>query len=352
MRCWPLGRRARVGALTTTLCAAGALLAPLAHAQSPLFGPDVASYQHPGHAPISWRRVAGHGARFAFVKATEATTYVNPWFRRDWAATRGAGLVRGAYHYARPALPLTTAVDQARAFVAVVGSTREQGDLPPVLDLEDSGGLPPVELLAWTRTWLLTVQAMTGRVPIIYTYPYFWATSMGADPTFGTYPLWLAAYSRRPPAPLLGWERWTFWQHTASARYPGIVGVVDESLFCCDGVTLAGLADGRTPLIAALWARLGGAGALGHPTGPESGVPGGGWWQTYEHAAIAWTAATGVHAVTGAMWDRYRDSGAVRGPLGVPTSDARRLPAGGLEQRFAHGELVWSAATGAHAVPG
>ncbi len=252
MRSTSLGRGARLSTLTTALLALAALVAPPARAQSRLAGPDVASYQHPRNAAINWARVAGHGARFVFVKATEGTTYVNPWFARDWSAARRARLVRGAYHFARPAFPVSTAADQARAFVRVAGSTREQGDLPPVLDLEDNGGLPPAQLVAWARTWLVTVQALTGRVPILYTYPYFWATSMGDDTTFGSYPLWLAAYSRTPPGALPGWSRWTFWQHTAWARYPGIASFVDESLFCCSPSALTGLADGQALLVPGL----------------------------------------------------------------------------------------------------
>lgn len=345
-----MGGRIRSSVLALTV--AGAVVAPTAHAQTTIVGPDVASHQHPGGATIDWGKVAGR-ARFTFVKATEGTSYVNPWFGRDWAGARAASLVRGAYHYARPQLPLSTAVDQARAFVRVAGSTREQGDLPPVLDLEETGGLGRAQLVAWARAWLATAQSLTGRLPVIYTYRYFWGTAMGGDPGFGAYPLWLAAYSGGTPDPLPGWTRWTFWQHTASARYPGISGGVDESVFCCSASTLTGLADGRTLAITRLWTRLGGAsGALGLPTGPEGAVRGGGWWQAYEHGAIVWTRRTGTHAVIGAMWDRYRATGGVSGPLGLPATDQWAPARGVLQQRFAGGQLLWSATTGAHALTG
>jgi lysozyme len=344
------GRRVRLAVMASLVTVAA--LAPRAHAQPSIVGPDVASYQHPGGASIDWGRVAGR-AGFAFVKATEGTTYVNPWFGRDWAGARNARLVRGAYHYARPALPLSTAVDQARAFVRVVGSTREQGDLPAVLDLEETGGLGPAQLSAWARAWLTTAEALTGRLPVLYTYRYFWGAAMGGDPTFGAYPLWLAAYSGTAPAPLPGWSRWTFWQHTSAAHYPGISGGVDESVFCCADSTLAGLADGRTLAITRLWSRMGGAsGALGLPTGPEAAAPGRGWWQAYEHGAIVWTPRTGVHTVVGAMWDRYRATGGVTGSLGLPATDEWRPRSGVLQQRFVRGQLLWSAATGAHALTG
>src|SRR5436305_2757650 len=69
-------------------------------------GPDVASYQHPNGARILWRQVARSGKEFAIVKATEGTTYRNPWFYSDYNLSRRAGLVRGSYHFARPAYPV------------------------------------------------------------------------------------------------------------------------------------------------------------------------------------------------------------------------------------------------------
>ena len=40
---------------------------------------------------------------------------------------------------------------------------------------------------------------MTGRTPIIYTYPYFWRNAMGGSTAFTSYPLWIASYSTAAP---------------------------------------------------------------------------------------------------------------------------------------------------------
>src|ERR1700709_2017890 len=65
-------------------------------------GPDVASHQHPGGYVINWSRTEAAGAKFAFVKATEGRTYTNPYFASDFASVVSVGMVRGAYHFARP----------------------------------------------------------------------------------------------------------------------------------------------------------------------------------------------------------------------------------------------------------
>src|SRR5438105_3248565 len=41
-----------------------------------------------------WTRVKNSGKKFAFTKATERTTYVNPFFAANWAGMKSAGLIR------------------------------------------------------------------------------------------------------------------------------------------------------------------------------------------------------------------------------------------------------------------
>jgi lysozyme len=205
-------------------------------ATAALSGPDVSSWQHPGGAGIDWGQVRGSGQTFAFVKATEGPTgfYQNPYFTSDWGAIRGANLIRGAYHFARPEF---SASDQANYFASVIGSLNEPGDLPPVLDLESTGGLAPGDLIAWTQAFLSRLQAVTGRVPMVYSYPYFIRTSLGNTSAFNSYPLWLADYTGTgsPSYPLPGgWGSFTFWQFTSQAAVPGISGNVDMSNYCCD----------------------------------------------------------------------------------------------------------------------
>jgi lysozyme len=248
MRARPLTRWLTLTVLVAfaamTAAPAGATTVPTCPtAASEVCGPDVASYQHPSGAPIDWSAVAAGGSSFAFVKATEGTTYANPYFAPDWSGLATAGLVRGAYHYAWPSSTVGSAAAQARYFVDTAGSLVTLGDLPPVLDLEQSGGLAPADLVAWTQQYLTAVQTLTGRTPILYTNPSFWLNDMADSTHFGQYPLWLASYSSTPPAPLPGWTAWTFWQYTSSGSIPGITGNVDISQFAGTLDQLKGLAN-------------------------------------------------------------------------------------------------------------
>ncbi|WP_330233614.1 glycoside hydrolase family 25 protein [Nocardia sp. NBC_00508] len=192
-------------------------------------GPDVSSWQHGDGRMIDWFAVKRAGHDFAMIKATEGISYINPYFVADSLMMRAAGMARGTYHYARPKVPPEP---QAAMYAAVALGQNGPLDLPPVLDLEDSGGLNPPALIDWTRRYLTTVQALTGRVPIIYTYPSFWRTAMADTAEFSSYPLWIADYrgNAQPEVPG-GWSAWTFWQTTDRGSIPGISGRVDLNVY-------------------------------------------------------------------------------------------------------------------------
>lgn len=193
---------------------------------APQVGPDVSSHQHPNGASIDWFAVRAAGQQLAFVKATESTWYVNPFFVPDSLVMRAAGLIRGSYHFADPSRP---AAPQALFYAGIVLGQNGILDLPPALDLESSGGLAPAALQAWVREFFATLEPLTGRKTILYTYPHFWNTAMGATREFADHPLWIASYNGKsgPEMPRGGWSTWTFWQFTDSGRLPGIPTPVD-----------------------------------------------------------------------------------------------------------------------------
>lgn len=227
-----IGVKVRRFSKIAPLLLAGALAAavPGHAAAEPVRGPDVASWQHPGGSPIDWFAVRNAGHDFSMVKATESLNYVNPFFVQDCLAMRVAGVARGAYHYADPT---QSPEAQAAFYSTVVLGINGPGDMPPVLDLEHSGGLPPAALIDWTHRYLNTVQSLTGRQPIIYTYPNFWRTAMANTNEFAGYPLWIADYNgQNTPGPLPGgWSNWTFWQYTSTGRIPGVNGDVDLNVY-------------------------------------------------------------------------------------------------------------------------
>ena len=185
-------------------------------------GVDVASYQ--GYP--NWTSVKNSGKTFVFNKATEGTTYTNPYFATNWARIKAAGLIRGAYHYARPN---TDPVTQANFFCNTVQPI--SGDLQMMLDLEVTDGRTPSQVRAWTVSFINRIQARTGRPGIIYTGFYFWRDRAGNGSNLNC-PLFLAAYVTNPSAYVpAAWPFYTFWQYTSTGSVPGISGNVDRDAF-------------------------------------------------------------------------------------------------------------------------
>lgn len=183
-------------------------------------GIDVSHYQ----GQVDWTRVKAAGMVFAFAKATQGTSEVDPEFARNWTGMRAAGLVRGAYHYLDPG---EDAAAQAAHFLATVEF--EPGDLPPVLDVEVADGVPGEALGEAVRTWLEKVAAASGVQPILYSDLSFLGSELATG--FGTYPLWIADYSSAPPTPPAAWRDWTFWQYTDSGGVSGVDGQVDRDRY-------------------------------------------------------------------------------------------------------------------------
>ena len=72
-------------------------------------GIDVSHHQ----GLIDWSQVAGSGQRFAFAKATEGSTFVDPNYAFNKSEAEMAGIVFGAYHFARPDAATNDAIVEA-----------------------------------------------------------------------------------------------------------------------------------------------------------------------------------------------------------------------------------------------
>ena len=217
--------------LVLALAIAGALAAP-AGAATRANGVDVSHYQ----GLIDWAQVAGSSYRFTFAKATEGVTLVDATYPINRAGAEGMGLRFGAYHFGRPsgtgpATITASAIAQADHFVGI--AQPQAGELPPVLDLEATGGLSATNLAMWTSAWMDEVKARTGVSGFIYASPNFWKDKLSNTAAFALsgYRLWVAHWtaSSSPLVPASNWGGlgWTFWQWTDCAKVPGFLNCVD-----------------------------------------------------------------------------------------------------------------------------
>jgi lysozyme len=194
--------------------------------QYPVHGIDVSKWQ----GTIDWPQVRAAGVDFAFIKATEGGDVADGRFRENWAAAGRAGVRRGAYHFY---YFCRTAAEQAAWFTRHV--PREEGALPPVLDMEwnhKSKTCPyrpsPQMVRSEMRVWKEAVTALYGRRPVIYTTVDFYRDNELWR--VEGYEFWLRSVAGHPAQVYPG-QPWTFWQYTGTGRVPGIAGVADINAF-------------------------------------------------------------------------------------------------------------------------
>jgi lysozyme len=191
-----------------------------------IHGIDVSHHQQ----VINWALVQSMQVQhikigFCFIKATQGLEGLDAQFKRNWSKARQNGITRGAYHFF---IATKSGKLQAQHFMEEV--TLQKGDLPPVLDVEQTFGVPPDKLKKEAQIFLAALQQHYGIAPIIYTNVDFYKQYLG--PAFDAYPLWAAHYLQ-PSNPRVS-RSWLFWQHSESGRVNGIITPVDFNVFYGD----------------------------------------------------------------------------------------------------------------------
>jgi GH25 family lysozyme M1 (1,4-beta-N-acetylmuramidase) len=232
--------------------------ASLPASASTLQGIDVASFQHPGGAPIGWSAVAAAGYKFAFIKVTEGSYYGNPYYAADAAGAQAAGMLVAPYAFAIPnysggALQADYALDHAN--YAPDGQL-----LAPVLDIEydpyagsdgtPSGsacyGLTPTQMVAWIGAFTTEIHRRTGQSPVIYSTSGWWNTCTGGSTNFSSDPLWIASPGTSSPTLPAAWANWTYWQN-GTATLPAVPTAFDVNNLSSTALELAAPASQSYP---------------------------------------------------------------------------------------------------------
>ena len=169
---------------------------------------------------IDWERVRRDRIEFAYLKATEGSTFTDPRFVQNARGARAAGLRVGGYHY----FSLCSAgVPQAEHFTDVLASSGARG-LPPAIDLELRGNCadppPRADLLREVRAFVDVVERRTGQRVVVYAYPEFEERFRIA--TALQRPQWVRRIGSTPPS-----RDWWIWQRDDQASIDGITGPAD-----------------------------------------------------------------------------------------------------------------------------
>src|SRR3954452_5820177 len=180
--------RLRTLLIVPLLLAGLVVLAAPARAAGVVYGMDVSGYQ----GNVAWSTAYANGARFAYVKATEGTSYTNPYFAQQYNGSYNVGMIRGAYHFAR--LNVSGGATQADYFVGHAGGGTGDGKtLPGALDIEwnpYSGGtcygLSQSGMGSWVRAFYHKYHSREGLYEVTYTATSWLSQCVGTASNFSS----------------------------------------------------------------------------------------------------------------------------------------------------------------------
>ncbi len=210
---------------------------------------------------IDWPRVREAGVDGVIVKATQASTYVDPQFNENWLETKRSGLPRGSYWYATLVKPdghRKDPIAQCQHYFETLGE--DLGELAMFIDLEtknlkalydDIGAAGAVD---WVLSASQCLEKLTGARPGLYWAARSIREFLGDEALrLRDHQQWWARYPRVPwplderTEPSKHDERfsWAMWQYSCRGRVEGIRGgkkPVDLNLV--NGTSLAPLLRG------------------------------------------------------------------------------------------------------------
>jgi len=182
----------------------------------PVRGVDVSAYQ----GEIDWQTLAAQDFDFAFIKATEGSTFVDKNFAFNFEQAQNTGLAVGAYHFFSYDSPGKT---QAENFISNVAPF--DGMLPPVIDLEFYGDKEkhPPERAYVDAELTAMIDMLTdyyGVSPIIYATEKSYELYLEGG--YENCDIWIRNVITEPD--ISDNRPWTFWQYTNRGKMDGYNG--------------------------------------------------------------------------------------------------------------------------------
>jgi lysozyme len=172
---------------------------------------------------------------FCFAKSSQGSSRTDPRFAEHMAKLKERNILRGGYHFFR--LLNTDVEGEITNYLTTTKAGgivwSEKGVLPPVLDIEPIGTefdqptkgqiiADRANIVLRAKKWLTTVEAKTGKTPIIYTTRLIWDEFLKSPKGFERYPLWVADYGglAAPRMPST-WANYMMWQFTEGGKIAG-----------------------------------------------------------------------------------------------------------------------------------
>ena len=189
-------------------------------------GVDVSSYQ----GKIDWQTLSEQGIDFAFIKATEGSSFADRNFEYNCKEVQKTPLRWGAYHFFSYDSSGDTQADNFIQTVPIV-----ENMLPPVIDLEFYGKYNDSpksrdEVAKELQTMLDRLEAHYHIKPVIYATARSYSTYLSGE--YADYDIWIRNTLAVPQ--FADGRKWTFWQYSDKGELDGYSGeekYIDMNIF-------------------------------------------------------------------------------------------------------------------------
>ena len=202
-----------------------------------VLGLDCSKYQK----DITWSKAKAAGVDFAFIKITEGTTSHEDGtynLRNRVLSAQASGIKIGYYHFCRPGNVAIPEDDANEEITNVLNHTSilPVANLPLVVDLEaysdsDIWDNKKDHMNRYINTFISRLKG-EGISMILYSNKSFLEDN--TTTSYGTYPLWIAAYLNNPEVSLpqipKAWTEWKIWQFTEKGQIDGYNGSIDLNI--------------------------------------------------------------------------------------------------------------------------
>ena len=197
-------------------------------------GIDVSNWQ--GY--IDYKKVKESGIDIVYIKASEGTTFKDPYLEYNYQNAKANGLKIGFYHYLT-AIDIEQAKRQARYFASTISG--KEPDCKLAMDFEEfNAGISNEEINQISETFLKTLEELTQKEVIIYSNLYHSQRIFNYG-LAQKYPLWLAYYGNYNNLTNVksNWDVWDGVQYTSKGIVSGVDGYADknkftENIFLCE----------------------------------------------------------------------------------------------------------------------
>ena len=149
---------------------------------SQYYGIDISNYD--GY--VDFNSVKSSGVQLVYIKATEGTTFIDPYLQINYDGASTAGLKVGFYHFL-----VGTSAPETQADNFYNSIKDKKNDLKPMLDVESTG----FDVMDYTLRFMTEFKKLSNMNIGIYTYSNFMSN---LDGRLSSYPLWEANYNNTP----------------------------------------------------------------------------------------------------------------------------------------------------------